>query len=44
MQEARILAEQGHEAQKKLARFSQEQLDQIVEAIAQEMEQLPAIS
>ncbi len=39
MQEARILAEQGHEAQKKLARFSQEQLDQIVEAIAQEMEQ-----
>lgn len=34
IQEARILAERGREAQKKLAAFSQEQLDQIVEAMA----------
>lgn len=39
VQEARILAERGREAQKKLAAFPQEQLDDIVEAIAAEMEQ-----
>lgn len=39
VQEGRILAERGREAQKKLAAFSQEQLDNIVEAIAVEMEQ-----
>lgn len=39
VQEARILAERGMEAQKQLARFSQEQLDSIVENIAAAMEQ-----
>lgn len=39
VQEARILAERGVEAQKQLARFSQEQLDSIVENIAAAMEQ-----
>lgn len=38
IQEARILAECGREAQKKLASFSQEQLDRIVEQIAAEAE------
>lgn len=34
IQEARILAERGRDAQKKLASFSQEELDRIVEQIA----------
>lgn len=37
IQHARILAENAHEAQKKLAAFSQEQLDHIVEAVADEV-------
>ena len=38
MQYARILAENAREAQKKLAGFPQEKLDQIVEHVAGEME------
>ena len=38
IQEARILAENAHEAQKKLAAFSQEKLDDIVERMAEEIE------
>ena len=38
IQEARILAENAHEAQKILATFSQEKLDEIVECIAEEMD------
>lgn len=38
MQYARILAENAREAQKKLAAFSQERLDEIVEHVAGEME------
>jgi len=37
IQEARILAENAHEAQKILATFPQEKLDEIVECIAEEM-------
>lgn len=37
MQEARILVENAREAQKKLATFSQEKLDEIVEAMADEI-------
>lgn len=39
IQEARILAENGQQCQKKLALFTQEQLDHIVEAIVREIEQ-----
>ena len=39
MQYARILAENAREAQKKLAAFSQERLDEIVEHVAGEMEE-----
>jgi acyl-CoA reductase-like NAD-dependent aldehyde dehydrogenase len=39
IQEARILAENAHEAQKLLATFSQEKLDVIVESMADELEQ-----
>ena len=39
IQEARILAENAHEAQKLLAAFSQEKLDVIVESMADELEQ-----
>lgn len=38
MQEARILVENAREAQKKLATFPQEKLDEIVEAMAEEIE------
>lgn len=38
IQEARILAERGQEAQKQLASFSQEQLDSIVEQMAAAIE------
>lgn len=38
MQEARILVENAREAQKKLATFSQEKLDEIVECMAEEIE------
>ncbi|MBV7274005.1 aldehyde dehydrogenase family protein [Clostridium sp. PL3] len=38
MQEARILVENAREAQKKLATFSQEKLDEIVERMAEEIE------
>ena len=38
IQHARILAENAFEAQKKLATFSQEQLDQMVECVAREVE------
>ena len=38
IQEARILAENAREAQKRLAAFSQEQLDAIVERIAEQVE------
>jgi acetaldehyde dehydrogenase (acetylating) len=37
IQEARILVENAHEAQKKLATFSQEKLDKIVEKMADEI-------
>ena len=37
IQQARILAENAHEAQKKLREFSQERLDAIVSAIAEEV-------
>ena len=37
IQQARILAENAFEAQKKLAAFSQEKLDAIVEAVAEEV-------
>ena len=39
IQQARILAENGFEAQKKLATFSQEKLDEIVEHIADAVEE-----
>ncbi|MFW5501487.1 MULTISPECIES: aldehyde dehydrogenase family protein [unclassified Maridesulfovibrio] len=39
IQQARILAENAHEAQKKLATFSQEKLDEIVEHIANAVEE-----
>ncbi len=38
MQEARILVENAREAQKKLATFPQEKLDEIVERMAEEVE------
>ena len=38
IQQARILAENAHEAQKKLASFPQEALDRIVEAVADAVE------
>jgi acetaldehyde dehydrogenase / alcohol dehydrogenase len=38
IQQARILAENGHEAQKKLASFPQEKLDEIVESMADAVE------
>lgn len=38
MQEARILVENAYEAQKKLATFSQEKLDEIVERMTEEIE------
>ena len=38
IQEARILAENAFEAQKKLSTFSQEELDAIVECVAEAVE------